>query len=129
MRRAGNASTLRGTNFDFLRTIATRDSGRLIAMEFPVFARYRCPVEAFGRYTILKCQVPVWISGELTQTVEVHPGDFIFGEEDGVIVIPRELIVTVIEECERIHGLEHQARQDLARGDDPAEVFQRYSRF
>jgi len=28
----------------------------LIRMGFPVFARYRCPVEAFGRYTILKTQ-------------------------------------------------------------------------
>jgi 4-hydroxy-4-methyl-2-oxoglutarate aldolase len=107
----------------------TRDSGHLIAMGFPVFARYRCPIEAFGRYTILKCQVPVRISGELTETVEVNPGDFIFGEEDGVIVIPRDLTLPVLEECERIKGLEDQARHDFARGDDPAEVFQRYKRF
>ncbi|MEO8735889.1 MAG: RraA family protein [Edaphobacter sp.] len=107
----------------------TRDSGHLIAMNFPVFARYRCPVEAFGRYTWLDCQVPVRISGELSQTVTVNPGDFIFGEADGAIVIPKDLIVTVLEECERIKGLEDQARHDFARGDDPLEVFQRYNRF
>jgi regulator of RNase E activity RraA len=107
----------------------TRDSGHLIRMGFPVFARYRCPIEAFGRYTMLKCQVPVRISGETCETVEVHPGDFIFGEEDGVIAIPKALILTVLEECERIKGLEDQARNDFARGDDPVEVFQRYQRF
>ena len=107
----------------------TRDSGHLIRMGFPVFARYRCPIEAFGRYTILKCQVPVRISGETTQTVEVHPGDFIFGEDDGVVVIPKDLILAVLHECERIKGLEDQARHDFARGDDPVEVFQRYKRF
>src|SRR5271157_1815488 len=107
----------------------TRDSGHLIAMGFPVFARYRCPIEAFGRYTMLKCQVPIRISGELTETVEVNPGDFIFGEEDGVIAIPKDLILPVLEECERIKGLEDQARVDFARGDDPVEVFQRYKRF
>jgi 4-hydroxy-4-methyl-2-oxoglutarate aldolase len=107
----------------------TRDSGHLIRMGFPVFARYRCPIEAFGRYTLLKCQVPVRISGETTQTVEVHPGDFIFGEEDGVVVVPKDLILPVLHECERIKGLEDQARQDFARGDDPVEVFQRYQRF
>ena len=107
----------------------TRDSGHLIRMGFPVFARYRCPIEAFGRYTMLKCQVPVRISGETTQTVEVHPGDFIFGEDDGVVVIPKDLILPVLHECERIKGLEDQARHDFARGDDPVEVFQRYQRF
>ncbi len=107
----------------------TRDAAHLIAMDFPVFARYRCPIEAFGRYTILKWQVPVRVSGELTETVEVNPGDYIFGEEDGVIVIPRDMTLPVLEECERIKGLEDQARHDFARGDDPAEVFQRYKRF
>jgi regulator of RNase E activity RraA len=107
----------------------TRDSGHLVAMGFPVFARYRCPIEAFGRYTLLKCQVPIRVSGETTQTVEVNPGDFIFGEEDGVLVVPKDLILGVLEECERIKGLEDQARHDFARGDDPVEVFQRYQRF
>lgn len=107
----------------------TRDTGHLIAMGFPVFARYRCPIEAFGRYTMLKCQVPIRVSGELTETVEVNPGDFIFGEEDGVVVVPKDLTLPVLQECERIKGLEDQARHDFARGDDPVEVFQRYKRF
>jgi 4-hydroxy-4-methyl-2-oxoglutarate aldolase len=107
----------------------TRDSEHLIAMGFPVFARYRSPIEAFGRYTLLKTGVPVRISGELTETVVVNPGDFIFGEADGVIVIPKDLTLSVLEECERIKGLENQARHDFARGDDPVEVFKRYRRF
>jgi 4-hydroxy-4-methyl-2-oxoglutarate aldolase len=107
----------------------TRDSGHMIRMGFPVFARYRCPIEAFGRYTLLKCQVPVRISGETTQTVEVQPGDFIFGEDDGVVVVPKDLVLPVLYECERVKGLEDQARHDFARGDDPVEVFQRYQRF
>jgi regulator of RNase E activity RraA len=107
----------------------TRDSSHLIAMGFPVFARYRCPVEAFGRYTLVKSQVPIRIAGELAETIIVNPGDFIFGEEDGVVVIPKELTLKVLEECEKIKGLEDQARSDFARGDDPVEVFQRYRRF
>ncbi len=106
----------------------TRDSSHLIAMGFPVFARYRSPVEAFGRYTWLKCQVPIRISGELSETVIVHPGDFIFGEEDGVIAIPKDVTLSVLEECERIKLLEDQARHDFGRGDDPVEVFRRYNR-
>lgn len=107
----------------------TRDSGHLISMGFPVFARFRSPVEAFGRYMLLKCQVPIRLAGELTETVVVNPGDFVFGEDDGVLVIPKDLTLQVLEECERIKGLENQARHDFARGDDPVEVFQRYKRF
>ena len=106
----------------------TRDCGHLIAMGFPVFARYRSPVEAFGRYMLLNVQVPIRIAGELTETVLVNPGDFIFGEEDGALVIPKDLTLQVLLECERIKGLEDQARRDFARGDDPAEVFFRYKR-
>lgn len=107
----------------------TRDCGHLVKMGFPVFARYRSPVEAFGRYKLIDCQVPIRISGELKETVLVNPGDFIFGEEDGVIVIPKDLTLEVLLECERILGLENEARRDFARGDDPFEVFQRYKRF
>jgi 4-hydroxy-4-methyl-2-oxoglutarate aldolase len=105
-----------------------RDCGHLIAMGFPVFARYRSPVEAFGRYMLIDCQVPIRISGALTETIIVNPDDFIFGEEDGVLVIPKHLTLEVLLECERIKSLENQARADFARGDDPVAVFQRYKR-
>lgn len=106
----------------------TRDCAHLIRMGFPVFSRYRCPVEAFGRYMIHKFQVPIYVSGELTNTVEIKPGDFIFGEEDGVLVIPKDLILPVLNKCEKIKLLEDQAREDFARGDDPIEVFKRHKR-
>jgi 4-hydroxy-4-methyl-2-oxoglutarate aldolase len=106
----------------------TRDCGHLISRGFPVFARFRSPVEAFGRYMILKCQVPIRISGELAETVEINPGDFIFGDEDGVLVIPKDLTLQVLYESERIKSDEDKARIDFGRGDDPIEVFKRYRR-
>jgi 4-hydroxy-4-methyl-2-oxoglutarate aldolase len=106
-----------------------RDCSLLIKMGFPVFSRYRSPVEAFGRYMIQKFQVPIYVSGELTDTVEIKPGDFIFGEEDGVLVIPKDLIMPVLNKCEEIKALEDEARVDFARGDDPLDVFKRYHRF
>lgn len=106
----------------------TRDSGMLIAMGFPVFARYRTPVEAFGRVMTLAHQVPILLSGELSETVVVNPGDFIFGDIDGVIVVPKVLILPVLLEAERIAGIEDAARVDFKRGDDPVEVFKKHRR-
>ncbi|MEO7143628.1 MAG: RraA family protein, partial [Bryobacteraceae bacterium] len=77
----------------------TRDTGKLISMGFPVFTRYRTPVESFGRWALVDCEVPVLVSGELTDTVQVNPGDFIFADYDGVMVIPKDLTLKVLEEC------------------------------
>lgn len=106
----------------------TRDSAHLVEMRFPVFARYRNPVEAFGRWMMLDYQVPIRLHGELSESIIVHPGDFIFGDLDGVVVIPQALTVQVLEECERIMGIEDVARGEFARGDDPVAVFERHKR-
>lgn len=106
----------------------TRDSGFMIRAGFPVFARYRCPIEAFGRWAIIEYQTPVRLDGELVDSVIVRPGDFIFGDYDGVLVIPKELTVEVLEECEKVMGIEDCARAEFARGEDPVKVFERYKR-
>ena len=105
-----------------------RDSTHLIKMGFPVFSRYRNPVEAFGRWMMLDYNVPVLVHGELSQTVQVNPGDFVFGDLDGAMIIPKDLIMTVLEECERVMGIEDVARGEFARGDDPVAVFERHKR-
>jgi regulator of RNase E activity RraA len=106
----------------------TRDSGMVISMGFPLFARYRSPVEAFGRVITLEHQVPILMSGELTETVVVNPGDFIFGDLDGVIAVPKNLTLAVLLEAERIMGIEDAARLEFKNGSDPVEVFQKYRR-
>ncbi len=106
----------------------TRDSSKVIEAGFPVFARFRCPVEAFGRWAVLDYQVPILVSGELVDAVTVCPGDFIFGDYDGALVIPKSLTMEVLVECERVMGIEDCARAEFARGEDPVEVFKRHKR-
>jgi regulator of RNase E activity RraA len=105
-----------------------RDCSHLVRMGYPVFARYRNPVEAFGRWAMLDYDVPILLHGEVTETVRVNPGDFIFGDFDGVMVVPKDLTIQVLEECERVMGIEDDARIEFARGDDPVEVFERHKR-
>jgi 4-hydroxy-4-methyl-2-oxoglutarate aldolase len=106
----------------------TRDSAMVIKMGFPLFAKFRSPVEAFGRVITIDFQVPILLSGELTETVVVNPGDFMFGDIDGIMVIPKNLIKKVLEEAERIEGVEDSARADFKAGADPVEVFNKYRR-
>jgi 4-hydroxy-4-methyl-2-oxoglutarate aldolase len=106
----------------------TRDSGMIIGMGFPLFARYRTPIEAYGRIVTIATQVPIILSGELTETVVVNPGDFIFGDLDGLLTIPKHLIRQVLTKCEEIAGTENLARADFQKKEDPVEVFKRYRR-
>lgn len=105
-----------------------RDSAHLVKMGYPIFARYRNPVEAFGRWMMLDYNVPIRVHGELCQSVQVNPGDFVFGDLDGVVIVPKDLTITVLEECERVMGIEDVARVEFARGDDPVAVFERHKR-
>lgn len=105
-----------------------RDCLHLVKMEYPLFARYRNPVEAFGRWAMLDYNVPILLHGEITETVTVNPGDFIFGDFDGVMVVPKDLTIPVLEECERVMGIEDHARVEFARGEDPVAVFERHKR-
>jgi regulator of RNase E activity RraA len=105
-----------------------RDCSHLVRMGYPVFARYRNPVEAFGRWAMLDYGAPILLHGEITETVRVNPGDFIFGDFDGVMVVPKDLTLQVLVECERVIGIENNARVEFARGDDPVAVFERHKR-
>jgi 4-hydroxy-4-methyl-2-oxoglutarate aldolase len=55
-----------------------------------VFARYTSPIESLRRSRIHDIEVPISVTGSLTSQVRVNPGDWIFGDEDGVLVIPKD---------------------------------------
>jgi 4-hydroxy-4-methyl-2-oxoglutarate aldolase len=103
----------------------TRDSRHLLEMGFPVFARYYTPVEAKKRWSYYTWQVPIVLRGSMSATVQVNPGDFVFGDIDGVVIIPKELTLSVLEEAEALVGRENQARKDYVDG-DVEDVYRRY---
>ncbi|MDQ7910097.1 hypothetical protein RB614_36935 [Phytohabitans sp. ZYX-F-186] len=105
-----------------------RDTGYLIRTGFPVFCRYQTPVEAFRRWSYLEWGGPVGLRGALSSIVPVSPGDFVFGDLDGVVIVPRELVVTVLEKTEDLIRQENDARREFSSGEDPVAVYQRYGR-
>jgi 4-hydroxy-4-methyl-2-oxoglutarate aldolase len=104
-----------------------RDSRHLLDMNFPTFARYHSPVEALNRWSYFRWDVPVQIRGALTATVTVRPGDFIFGDIDGVLVIPNERLEEVLRLSEEHAAVEVEARRDFgAPGADAEAVYRKY---
>ncbi|RKP53271.1 RraA family protein [Pararobbsia silviterrae] len=103
-----------------------RDVRWIAAQAFPLFARYRTPVQSIGRWKVNGWQVPVSVRGAASQWVEVHPGDFILGDEDGVIVIPAALVDQVLDEAEALTKKECVIREKLQQGLSLADALTQY---
>lgn len=93
---------------------------------FPVYARYRTPVQSIGRWKVNASQIPVLMRGATSRYVEIKPGDFILADEDGAIVIPTERIEEVLAEAERLTAVEVKIRQELSRGLSLADALAKY---
>lgn len=93
-----------------------RDVAWIGKQEWPVYARYRTPVQSIGRWKVTGWGEPVPMPGATVPHVTVHPGDFILADEDGAICIPAALAVEVLEAAEKLGAREVQIRQELAAG-------------
>ena len=114
------ASTARGANGAIIDGYA-RDVKLIRAMGFPVFATGMHPVDSAGRSSVIDYDCPVNCGG-----VIVRPGDIIFGDLDGVIVIPQDAAREVIERAlAKVEG-ENITREELRNGATLREVFEKY---
>jgi len=97
-----------------------RDTTKVLALDFPVFCRYRTSNGMLGRFRLKAWDIPVRIGA-----VDIHPGDVIFGDADGVIVVPRALAVDVLAEAEQVKLQEVGIRQMITDGVSPQDVVRR----
>ena len=88
-----------------------RDVKALKEMKFPLFYKGRDVRTSKGRCEINECQIPVILDG-----VTIRPGDYIFGDIDGVIVIPKEVAEEVIRQAAETVEKENEVRTRLLNG-------------
>jgi regulator of RNase E activity RraA len=96
----------------------TRDAARILAMDFPVFASGFSPLDSKGRLDGITYGQPIRVG-----PCVVRPGDWVFGDVDGVVVVPAELADAAFARAlEKVTG-ENRVREELARGRSVREVF------
>ncbi len=106
-----------------------RDTRQLIQMEgFTVFARYTSMVSTERRVNWIDFQIPIGISGSLTNQVEVQPGDWIYGDADGTLAIPPDLVETVLTHAEAAETKEELIRRDFLAGMPVWDVYPKHRR-
>ncbi len=99
----------------------TRDVEKILALDFPVFATGMSPLDSKGRLEGLHHDQPIKI-GECL----VHPGDWVFADFDGVVVVPAVMADRVFTKAlEKVTG-ENRVREELAAGKSVRETFAKY---
>jgi regulator of RNase E activity RraA len=98
-----------------------RDCVRIIEMNFPVYCVGIRPVDSQGRGRVEAFDVPIQCGG-----VPVNPGDLIFADFDGIVVIPRPIERQVIQKAFEKAGKENLSRQELIEGKSLREVYNKY---
>jgi len=88
-----------------------RDFKALNKMNFPLFYRGKDPKTSKGRCEINESQIPVLIDG-----VMINPRDMIFGDIDGVAVIPSVIADEVFEKALKMIEKENKVRDSLKSG-------------
>ncbi len=98
-----------------------RDCVRIIEMGFPVYYTGIRPLDSKGRAIVIDYDVPVRC-GE----VLVYPGDIIFADFDGVVVVPKSTEKDVFQKAqEKVHS-ENLSRKELLEGRSLREVYDKY---
>ena len=97
-----------------------RDTGDILSQNFPIWSRYRISNGSLSRAKMTGYQVPVVVG-----TVMIKPGDLIFADIDGAIVVPRKIVVPVLERAENIVKNEDEFKDWIEAGLSPEEVHDR----
>lgn len=84
-----------------------RDVKKIRKLQFPVYSRYLTPM-AGGASKIFKTQVKINCGG-----VPVSPGDIIFGDDDGTVVMSEKEIMTILEIAESVQKIEESVMKKM----------------
>lgn len=95
-----------------------RDSAAIVAIGLPCFQRQNAPPATPIALHPLSLNEPIGCAG-----VAIYPGDIVFGDADGVVVIPAHLVDEVAQEALDNVEYERFAALHIARGRSIFEVF------
>jgi regulator of RNase E activity RraA len=101
-----------------------RDLHQIDALDFPVFARYRTPLDIRGRGEMVGFGEPVDYRG-----LTISPGDLIFADANGVVALPAASALAVLLRCEDRIVNEAATEAELREGASAVDVYSRHEAF
>lgn len=101
-----------------------RDTDFILEQRFPVFHTFFTPADIVARWKPDAYEQPVTIGD-----VVIHSGDWILGDRDGLIAIPRDRIAAVLDQTEQVAMTENQVRDAIRSGVDPVQAYLQFGKF
>jgi len=98
-----------------------RDCVRIVEMGFPVYYAGIRPLDSQGRARVMAYDVPVRCGDVL-----VNPGELVFADFDGVVVIPQAVEKDVFNLALEKAGKENASRRELLAGRTLRAVYDKY---
>ena len=99
----------------------SRDTSEVLALGLPVFSFGGYAQDQGPRGKVVDYRVPVEING-----VRVNPGDIVFGDRDGVLVIPREVEEEAIRKALEKASTESRVRTAIEGGMSTVDAFKTF---
>ena len=101
-----------------------RDVEFLIAMGFQTWSRGYTPRDIVGYWLPRAVEVDIRIGD-----VIVAPGDYLLGDRDGLVRIPKALLADVLDQAETAIGTENKVRTAILAGMDPQQAYREFGKF
>jgi len=98
-----------------------RDCIKIMEMHFPVFYAGIRPLDSKGRGLVVGYDVPVECGGVL-----VNPGDLVYADFDGIVVVPKGIEQEVFRRAKEKVENENHSRRELLDGRSLREVYDKY---
>ncbi len=101
-----------------------RDAEFIQKIGLQVWHRYFTPRDIVSYWLPEDFEVPVVI-GDVT----IQPGDYLFGDTDGMVCLPHSQAEAIITQAETAMGQENLVRTAILEGVDPQEAYLRHGKF
>jgi regulator of RNase E activity RraA len=102
----------------------SRDTDLVLEQGFPVFCSFLTPADIVERWIPDRYGEPITIGN-----VTIATGDYLLGDRDGVVIVPRALVDEVVSKTEEVVATESDMRRALIAGMDPVEAYNTYGKF
>jgi regulator of RNase E activity RraA len=98
-----------------------RDTPKVLEQKWPVFSRGRYAQDSSVRTAVAAFRCPIEIGG-----VWIEPGDLVFGDLDGVVIVPRALEAEVVGRALEKARAEKLVRKAIEGGMSAAAAFKKF---